>query len=50
MRATQFIEMINAKVMPDAEEELFLYTHISFTDKLKKTRRKYRRNIKNAKK
>ena len=50
MRATQFIEVINADAMPNNEEKLFLYTHISFTDKLKKTRRKYRRNIKNAKK
>lgn len=54
MRASQFIDFINRKKMPQKEEQLTKYTHIYLEDdkdedgkiikvnKLKRARRKYR--------
>ena len=47
-RVTEFIEFINAKKIPDEEEMKFMYSHLSKTEKLKKIRKKYRKEI-NAK-
>ena len=45
MRATQFIDFINKKKIPTEEERTFIYSHISFTEKIMDIRRKYRRII-----
>ena len=44
-RATEFIDFINRKKIPDEDEQYVLYPHISITEKLKETRRKYRKAI-----
>ena len=45
-RVTEFIDYINREYEPDPHEKICLYAHISFTEKLKAARKKYRKNIK----
>ena len=47
-RATEFIEFINRKEMPSAEELSADFNYISTTEELKLIRRKYRRAIKDG--
>ena len=44
-RATEFIDFINRKKLPNHEEQIALYTHISITEKLKETRKEHRKAI-----
>tara|TARA_Y100000310_G_scaffold164042_1_gene163889 strand:- start:105 stop:275 length:171 start_codon:yes stop_codon:yes gene_type:complete len=44
-RATEFIDFINRKKLPDSEEQATLYTHISITEKLKDIRKDHRKAI-----
>ena len=48
-RATQFIEFINEKVIPNERDSNIIYTHISKNEKLKKIRKEYRKNLKKEK-
>ena len=43
MRASEFIELINIKKLPDKRERLFLYTHLTFDDVVKKIRKEVRK-------
>ena len=43
-RVTQFIDFINRKKMPTAEEQATNYSHIKITEKLKRIRKKHRRD------
>ena len=45
-RVTEFIDYINREYEPDQIVKDCEYTHISFTDKLKKARKQYRKQIK----
>tara|TARA_R100000808_G_scaffold24916_1_gene59341 strand:- start:3462 stop:3620 length:159 start_codon:yes stop_codon:yes gene_type:complete len=45
-RVTEFIEFINSETIPTDEEMEFMYSHLSKTEKLKKTRKEYRKNLK----
>ena len=45
-RATEFIDFINRKKMPDEDECRVLYPHISITELMKEFRKKYRKAIK----
>ena len=47
-RVTEFIAFINAEKIPDKEEMSFMYSYLTKTEKLKKTRKEYRKKI-NAK-
>ena len=50
-RATQFLGFLNAKKMPNKEEEQIFYSSIEITKELKKKRKEYRKELrKNAKK
>ena len=44
-RVTEYIDFINRKKLPNSEEEIALYTHISITEKLKQTRKEHRKVI-----
>ena len=46
-RVSEFIAFINEDKIPTEEDMKFLYSHISKTKKLKETRKKYKKNIKN---
>ena len=48
-RATQFIEFINEKVIPNERDSNIIYTHISKNEELKKIRKEYRKNLKKEK-
>jgi hypothetical protein len=45
-RVTEFIEFINSDTIPTDEEMKFMYSHLSKTEKLKKTRKEYRKKLK----
>ena len=45
-RVTEFIDYINRENEPSDDEKISLYTHLTITEKLKKTRKEHRKNIK----
>ena len=49
-RVREFINFLNEKKAPGAEEKESLYSHISFEDKIMSIRRKYRAMINKEKK
>ena len=48
-RASQFIEYINRKYEPSADDKSANYTDITIDDKLKKVRKEYQKKLKKEK-
>jgi len=45
-RATEFIDLINRKKMPNSDEQEVLYNYMSINHRIKKVRWEYRKELK----